>query len=72
MKLTRRTLTKALASASLTGLLPAAAFAQNKIVLGFAQVGAESEWRTAKMESIMSSAAAAGIDLKFSDAQQKQ
>ncbi|WP_213953657.1 ABC transporter substrate-binding protein [Variovorax sp. dw_954] len=72
MKLTRRTLTKALASASLTGLLPAAAFAQNKIVLGFAQVGAESEWRTANTESIKSSAAAAGIDLKFSDAQQKQ
>ncbi|MEJ8856800.1 ABC transporter substrate-binding protein [Variovorax robiniae] len=72
MKLTRRNLTKALASASLTGLLPATVFAQNKIVLGFAQVGAESEWRTANTESIKSSAAAAGIDLKFSDAQQKQ
>ncbi|MEJ8847481.1 ABC transporter substrate-binding protein [Variovorax rhizosphaerae] len=72
MKLTRRTLTKALAAASLTGLLPATVFAQNKIVLGFAQVGAESEWRTANTESIKSSAKAAGIELKFSDAQQKQ
>ena len=43
-----------------------------KIVLGFAQVGAESGWRTANTESIKEAAAAAGIELKFSDAQQKQ
>jgi len=43
-----------------------------KITLGFAQVGAESGWRTANTESIKSAAAAAGIDLKFDDAQQKQ
>ncbi len=43
-----------------------------KIVLGFAQVGAESGWRTANTTSIQDSAKAAGIDLKFSDAQQKQ
>jgi ABC-type sugar transport system substrate-binding protein len=43
-----------------------------KIVLGFSQVGAESGWRTANTKSIQDSAAAAGIDLKFSDAQQKQ
>lgn len=43
-----------------------------KIVLGFSQVGAESGWRTANSESIKSSAAAAGIDLQFSDAQGKQ
>jgi ABC-type sugar transport system substrate-binding protein len=43
-----------------------------KIVLGFSQVGAESEWRTANTESIKSSAKDAGIELKFSDAQQKQ
>ena len=42
------------------------------ITVGFSQVGAESEWRTANTESIKSSAAEAGIDLKFSDAQQKQ
>ncbi|WP_276352245.1 ABC transporter substrate-binding protein [Cohnella caldifontis] len=46
--------------------------ADKKIVLGFAQVGAESGWRTANTKSIQESAAAAGIDLKFSDAQQKQ
>jgi len=43
-----------------------------KIVLGFSQVGAESGWRTANTESIKEAAAAAGIELKFSDAQQKQ
>lgn len=46
--------------------------ADKKIVLGFSQVGAESEWRTANTESIKASAQTAGIDLKFSDAQQKQ
>lgn len=46
--------------------------ADKKIVLGFSQIGAESEWRTANTESIKASAQAAGIDLKFSDAQQKQ
>ena len=49
-----------------------AAFAQKKIVLGFAQVGAESAWRTANTDSIKSAAKDAGIELKFSDAQQKQ
>lgn len=72
MTIKRRTFTTAIAAASLTGALPLSAFAQKKIVLGFAQVGAESEWRTANTESIKSSAAEAGIDLKFSDAQQKQ
>jgi ABC-type sugar transport system substrate-binding protein len=42
------------------------------ITLGFAQVGAESGWRTANTKSIQESAKSAGIDLKFSDAQQKQ
>ncbi|GAB7126906.1 ABC transporter substrate-binding protein [Silvimonas sp. JCM 19000] len=48
------------------------AVAADKLVLGFAQVGAESEWRTANTESIKSSAKEDGVDLKFSDAQQKQ
>ncbi|HEU5109687.1 MAG TPA: ABC transporter substrate-binding protein [Micromonosporaceae bacterium] len=43
-----------------------------KIVLGFSQVGAESGWRTANTKSIQDSAAEAGIELKFADAQQKQ
>ena len=41
-------------------------------VLGFSQIGAESEWRTANTESIKSPRAEAGIELRFSDAQQKQ
>ncbi|HUQ11708.1 MAG TPA: ABC transporter substrate-binding protein [Steroidobacteraceae bacterium] len=42
------------------------------ITLGFSQIGAESEWRTANTLSIQSAAKDAGIDLRFSDAQQKQ
>jgi simple sugar transport system substrate-binding protein len=45
---------------------------ERDIVLGFSQIGAESEWRTANTNSIRSAAAEAGINLKFSDAQQKQ
>ncbi|HTQ11531.1 MAG TPA: ABC transporter substrate-binding protein [Fimbriimonadaceae bacterium] len=43
-----------------------------QIVMGFAQVGAESGWRTANTQSIKDEAAKRGIDLKFSDAQGKQ
>ncbi len=46
--------------------------ADKKIVLGFSQIGAESEWRTANTESIKQAAADAGIELKFADAQNKQ
>ncbi|WP_314242066.1 ABC transporter substrate-binding protein [Streptomyces sp. DSM 40907] len=42
------------------------------ITMGFAQVGAESGWRTANTKSVQEAAKKAGIDLKFSDAQQKQ
>ncbi|TIC79760.1 ABC transporter substrate-binding protein [Nocardioides sp. GY 10113] len=42
------------------------------IVMGFAQVGAESGWRTANTKSIQESAEDAGIELKFTDAQGKQ
>ena len=42
------------------------------VTLGFAQVGAESGWRTANTKSIQDSAKTAGVTLKFSDAQQKQ
>jgi len=72
MKIHRRALAVALACAPLAGLLPLSAQAQKPIVLGFSQVGAESEWRTANTESIKSAAKEAGIELKFSDAQQKQ
>src|SRR5919107_466801 len=43
-----------------------------QITMGFSQVGAESGWRTANTKNVQESAAAAGIDLKFSDAQGKQ
>ncbi len=42
------------------------------ITVGFSQIGAESAWRTAETESIRSEAAKRGVNLKFSDAQQKQ
>ena len=42
------------------------------ITLGFSQVGSESGWRSANTKSVKDAAAAAGITLKFSDAQQKQ
>jgi galactofuranose transport system substrate-binding protein len=43
-----------------------------KLVVGFSQIGAESGWRTAETESIRSEAKKRGVDLRFSDAQQKQ
>ncbi|MFD5468641.1 ABC transporter substrate-binding protein [Kitasatospora sp. NPDC127059] len=43
-----------------------------KLVVGFSQVGAESGWRTANTKSVQDAAKKAGIELKFSDAQQKQ
>jgi galactofuranose transport system substrate-binding protein len=49
-----------------------ASAAEKKLTIGFSQIGAESGWRTAETESIQSEAKKRGIDLKFSDAQQKQ
>ncbi len=45
---------------------------QKQITMGFSQIGAESEWRTANTESVKQAAKDAGIKLQFSDAQQKQ
>lgn len=42
------------------------------LVLGFSQVGAEGDWRKANTISIHDSAAQAGIDLRFADAEGKQ
>lgn len=42
------------------------------LVVGYAQLGAESEWRTANTASIQETAKELGVTLKFSDAQQKQ
>ena len=44
----------------------------SEIVVGFAQVGAESGWRTANTKDIQAAFKEAEIELKFSDAQQKQ
>src|ERR1700761_5038981 len=76
---TRRAACRALGALALSASLGAlmlgtpGAYAEDKqITLGFAQVGAESAWRTANTESVKSAAAEAKIKLKFSDAQQKQ
>jgi simple sugar transport system substrate-binding protein len=42
------------------------------ITVGFSQVGAESEWRTANTRSVKESLAEPAFKLKFSDGQQKQ
>ena len=43
--------------------------ADHRIVLGFAQTGAESNWRIANTESIKTAARQAGIDLVFVDSE---
>ena len=45
---------------------------ERKILVGFSQIGAESDWRKASTVSIQEEAAKRGINLLFSDAQQKQ
>ena len=42
------------------------------LVVGFSQIGAESEWRTGNTASIKETAEELGVELLFSDAQQKQ
>ena len=44
----------------------------DELVVGFSQVGSESGWRTANTKDIQAAFEEAGIELKFSDAQQKQ
>ena len=44
----------------------------DSLTVGFAQVGAESAWRTANTKDIQESFKTAGIPLKFTDAQGKQ
>lgn len=63
----------ALASAVLGAFaLSLPAFAAKPLVIGFSQVGAESEWRTANTVSIKEAANRDGVTLKFADAQQRQ
>ena len=76
---TRRSLLAAAGLVAIGG--PAAACAKKEpagggtsgaITLGFSQTGSESGWRTANTKSINDAAKAAGINLKFSDAQGKE
>jgi galactofuranose transport system substrate-binding protein len=46
--------------------------ADRPLVVGFSQIGAESAWRTAETISVQNEAKKRGIDLRFSDAQQRQ
>ncbi|WP_415774302.1 ABC transporter substrate-binding protein [Paraburkholderia sp. J7] len=73
MKLATRMVGGLVAAAAAFSLAAGVAHAEDKqITLGFAQVGAESAWRTANTVSVKQAAKDAGINLKFSDAQQKQ
>jgi ABC-type sugar transport system substrate-binding protein len=77
--ISRRALLAGVAAAAAAGPLAAcgkkdtpATSGTKTITLGFSQVGSESGWRSANTTSVKEAAAAAGITLKFSDAQQKQ
>lgn len=73
MKLARNIALRTIVGAAFALAAGTSAFAQSKpITLGFSQVGAESAWRTANTVSVKAAAKDAGINLKFSDAQQKQ
>ena len=70
MTCNRRTVLAAAFLATFAAVTPV--FAAKPLVIGFSQVGAESEWRTANTVSIKEAAKKDGITLKFADAQQKQ
>jgi ABC-type sugar transport system substrate-binding protein len=76
--LSRRALLTAAVAAAAGGGLAACAKedtpggTSGAITLGFSQTGSESGWRTANTKSIQDAAAAAGVTLKFSDAQGKE
>jgi simple sugar transport system substrate-binding protein len=72
MPLTRRTLLGAAMAAAIACAAPTQAFAAKPLTIGFSQVGAESEWRSANTASIKDAAKKAGVNLKFADAQQRQ
>ncbi len=65
--------TKATDAADDSAATTDAAASDELIVIGFSQVGAESDWRVANTESMQSTLSAEnGFELIFSDAQQKQ
>ena len=67
-------LVKAVLAASLGAVIAASSMSvqAKQLTIGFSQIGAESEWRTANTNDVKAAAKAHGINLKFSDAQQKQ
>lgn len=68
---TRRIFLAAVAAAACAAVIIPAQAAK-PLTIGFSQVGAESEWRTANTASIKDAAKQAGVTLKFADAQQQQ
>jgi simple sugar transport system substrate-binding protein len=54
------------------GQSPAKPAKAGKMVMGFSQIGSESDWRAAETVSIKDEAKKRGVDLRFADAQQKQ
>lgn len=68
-------LVKAVLAVSLGAAIAASSMSAvqaKQITIGFSQIGAESEWRTANTNDVKAAAKAHNINLKFSDAQQKQ
>lgn len=55
-----------------TEVVPQGQKTYKDLVIGYAQIGAESEWRTGNTASIKEAAERLGVELQFSDAQQKQ
>ena len=60
------------AVAALMMLTGTASYAADTMTVGFSQIGSESGWRAAETSVTKLEAKKRGIDLKFSDAQQKQ
>ena len=70
MRFTRRKFLGVATAATFAATHPA--LAAKPLTIGFSQVGAESEWRTANTTSIKDAAKKAGVIMKFADAQQRQ
>jgi len=52
--------------------VPSGTVGYQDLVVGFAQIGAESAWRVANTVSMKETADALGVELKFADGQQRQ
>ena len=65
-------LVKAVLAASIGAIIASSAVQAKQLTIGFSQIGAESEWRTANTNDVKEAAKKHNVNLKFSDAQQKQ